>query len=126
MSHAVTGDARRPRAETAPNRNGGPSAAATAAAAPFADAAAASSAAAAAVDSSPPSDGWALQGRAQRLGIGLADEGWAGAEAEAGTRHAPLEGEEGFSGLQWASVGLRHSGSHSRSLARRGEREWDD
>ena len=120
MSHAVTGDARRPRAETAPNCNGGPSAAA--AAAPSAAAAAA----AAAVDSSPPSDGWALQGRAQRLGIGLADEGWAGAEAEAGTRHAPLEGEESFSGLQWASVGLRHSGSHSRSLARRGEREWDD
>jgi len=83
-------------AHEVPAFNGGPSADADAA--PSADRARPAAAAAAVLadssDSSPPADGWALEGRVQRpWGLGLAEDGWAGAEVEAGAWHG-LSGEE--------------------------------
>ena len=99
-------------AHEAPECNGGPSGDADAA--PSADRARSAPAPAAMlVDSSPPTDGWALEGRAQRLGLGLVDDGWAGAEAEAGAWHG-LNGEDR----------VRH-GSERGARGRRDERERD-
>ena len=91
MPRAAEGDA-----HEVPALNGGPSADADAA--PSADRARPAAAAAAVLadssDSSPPADGWALEGRVQRpWGLGLAEDGWAGAEVEAGAWHG-LSGEE--------------------------------
>ena len=92
MPRAAEGDA-----HEVPAFNGGLSNDADAA--PSADRARPAAAAAAVLedssDSSPPADGWALEGRVQRpWGLGLAEDGWAGAEVEAGAWHG-LSGEEG-------------------------------